>query len=177
MTGCDFSPDGSLLVTGTSVKKGQGTPQLVFVSTQTLEVVASVDVDGASVVPLLWHPKLNQIVAGNADGAAYVMYDPSMSEKGVMLCTAKRAPKRAALSYTGGIMNIITRVDAERQWFKACVGLDVSETGRDAAFCAHAILPQAPSPFVVLDALTDPRFARNPLVVGAPYIRFYAGAP
>ena len=108
MTGCDFSPDGSLLVTGTSVKKGQGTPQLVFVSTQTLEVVASVDVDGASVVPLLWHPKLNQIVAGNADGAAYVMYDPSMSEKGVMLCTAKRAPKRAALSYTGGIMNIIT---------------------------------------------------------------------
>ena len=69
MTGCDFSPDGSLLVTGTSVKKGQGTPQLVFVSTQTLEVVASVDVDGASVVPLLWHPKLNQIVAGNADGA------------------------------------------------------------------------------------------------------------
>ena len=72
---------------------------------------------------------------------------------------------------------IVTLVDAERQWFKACVGLDVCETGRDAAFCAHAILPQAPKPFVVLDALADPRFARNPLVVGAPYIRFYAGAP
>ena len=66
------------------------------------------DVDGASVVPLLWHPKLNQIVAGNADGASYVMYDPSMSEKGAMTCTAKRAPKRAALSYTGGAMHIMT---------------------------------------------------------------------
>ena len=108
MTGCDFSPDGALLVTGTSVKRGAGTPQLVFFSTDTLERVASVDVDGASVVPLLWHPKLNQIVAGNADGASYVMYDPSMSEKGAMTCTAKRAPKRAALSYTGGAMHIMT---------------------------------------------------------------------
>ena len=106
--GCDFSPDGALLVTGTSVKRGAGTPQLVFFSTDTLERVASVDVDGASVVPLLWHPKLNQIVAGNADGASYVMYDPSMSEKGAMTCTAKRAPKRAALSYTGGAMHIMT---------------------------------------------------------------------
>ena len=85
-----------------------GTPQLVFVSTDTLERVASVDVDGASVVPLLWHPKLNQIIAGNADGASYVMYDPTMSEKGAMICTAKRAPKRAALSYTGGAMHIMT---------------------------------------------------------------------
>jgi len=108
MTGCDFSPDGALLVTGTSVKRGAGTPQLVFFSTDTLERVASVDVDGASIVPLLWHPKLNQIVAGNADGASYVMYDPSMSEKGAMTCTAKRAPKRAALSYTGGAMHIMT---------------------------------------------------------------------
>ena len=59
-------------------------------------------------MPLLWHPKLNQIIAGNADGASYVMYDPTMSEKGAMICTAKRAPKRAALSYTGGAMHIMT---------------------------------------------------------------------
>ena len=70
---------------------------------------------------------------------------------------------------------LITLVDVERQWFKACVGLDVSETGRDEAFCAHAIMPEAPSPFVVLDAMADVRFARNPLVVGPPHIRFYAG--
>jgi len=111
MTGCDFSPDGSLLVTGTSVRKGAGErPKLVFcdVNGPSHEVAASVDVDGASVVPLLWHPRLNQIVAGNADGGAYVLYDPSMSEKGALLCTAKRAPKRAALSYTGGAMQIIT---------------------------------------------------------------------
>ena len=72
---------------------------------------------------------------------------------------------------------LITLVDVERQWFKACVGLDISETGRDEAFCAHAILPKAPSPFVVLDALADSRFAGNPLVTGDPFIRFYAGAP
>ena len=66
---------------------------------------------------------------------------------------------------------LITLVDIERQWFKACVGLDVEQTGRDAAFCAHAILPEAPAPFVVLDACADPRFCENPLVLGDPYIR------
>jgi len=72
---------------------------------------------------------------------------------------------------------LVTLVDVERQWFKACVGLDVSQTGRDEAFCAHAIMPDAPAPFVVHDALADPLFATNPLVVGPPFIRFYAGAP
>ena len=107
MTGCDFSPDGSLLVTGTSVRKGDGTPQLCFFSTDSLELAASVDVDGASVVPLLWHPRINQIVAGNADGGAYVLYDPACQRR-ALLCTAKRAPKRAAMSYTGGAMHIMT---------------------------------------------------------------------
>jgi GAF domain-containing protein len=54
-------------------------------------------------------------------------------------------------------------------------GRNLTPTRRDEAFCAHAIMPDAPSPFVVLDALADPRFARNPLVVGPPHIRFYAG--
>ena len=72
---------------------------------------------------------------------------------------------------------LVTLVDSNRQWFKACYGLDVNQTGRDAAFCAHAIMPGAPEIFEVPDACADTRFANNPLVVGAPHIRYYAGAP
>jgi GAF domain-containing protein len=70
---------------------------------------------------------------------------------------------------------LLTLLDAERQWFKARVGLALCETGRDISFCGHAILQ--PDILVVPDALEDPRFADNPLVTGAPHIRFYAGAP
>lgn len=70
---------------------------------------------------------------------------------------------------------LLSLVDEERQWFKARVGVDVCETGRDVSFCAHAI--HAPETMVVPDALLDPRFADNPLVTGAPFVRFYAGAP
>jgi len=69
----------------------------------------------------------------------------------------------------------VTLIDEEREWFKSCVGLTTREVGRNYSFCAHAIL--TPEIMVVTDALLDPRFAENPLVVGAPHIRFYAGAP
>lgn len=69
----------------------------------------------------------------------------------------------------------VSLVDAERQWFKSSVGLEVSETSRDVAFCAHTIL--TPELMEVPDARDDARFANNPLVKGQPGIRFYAGAP
>jgi GAF domain-containing protein len=70
---------------------------------------------------------------------------------------------------------VISLVDNHRQWFKASVGLTVRETSRDISFCGHAIL--TPDTMVVPDAHADDRFQDNPLVVGDPHIRFYAGAP
>ncbi|MBC2680154.1 MULTISPECIES: sensor histidine kinase [Pseudomonas] len=81
-----------------------------------------------------------------------------------------------ATQLCGTPIGLVSLVDRERQWFKACVGLDVSETHRDLAFCAHAIL--APDTvMIVQDTHLDLRFKGSPLVLGPPYIRFYAGAP
>ncbi|MFK7794778.1 MAG: diguanylate cyclase [Gammaproteobacteria bacterium] len=77
-------------------------------------------------------------------------------------------------------MVLISLVDKKRQWFKSKQGLDVNETCRKSSFCGHAIsLPATLNPInrimQVSDTLLDQRFHDNPLVVGDPYIRFYAG--
>ena len=70
---------------------------------------------------------------------------------------------------------LITLVDEHRQWFKSRVGLEMKETPREFSFCAHAL--GQTDLFIIPDATLDERFAKNPLVTGAPGIRFYAGAP
>jgi diguanylate cyclase (GGDEF)-like protein len=84
---------------------------------------------------------------------------------------------RLAKRLFGVPIALVSLVDADRQWFKSCQGLpdQVTETPRDVSFCGHAILSD--DILLVPDALADPRFHDNPLVVGNPKIRFYAGCP
>lgn len=86
------------------------------------------------------------------------------------------ALSKAAALMTGMPVALITLVDEKRQWFKSNVGLPgTTETPRDVAFCSHTI--QGTDLLEIPDALSDPRFADNPLVTGSPNIRFYAGVP
>lgn len=70
---------------------------------------------------------------------------------------------------------LVSLVDAERQWFKSVLGMNIRETSREVSFCSHTI--EGFEPLVVPDTHADLRFVHNPLVTGSPHIRFYAGAP
>lgn len=70
-------------------------------------------------------------------------------------------------------ISTISIIDAKLERHKSCVGLDKKEGDRAVSFCGHALL--AKDLFIVEDTLKDPRFADNPMVVGSPFIRFYAG--
>ncbi|KAF8072040.1 atypical/HisK protein kinase [Lyophyllum atratum] len=72
---------------------------------------------------------------------------------------------------------LISLIDGKEQWHKSEWGLKTVSTVRTHTLCAHAILQQGDEPMVILDTHLDWRFAKNPLVTGAPHMRFYAGAP
>ncbi|MCD2518459.1 GAF domain-containing sensor histidine kinase [Massilia sp. G4R7] len=82
---------------------------------------------------------------------------------------------RLAAALFGVPMAFVTLVDSERNWFKSRVGLDLDAIPRSFAFCARAILER--DVLVIEDAGSDPRYADNPYVTGAPHVRFYAGHP
>lgn len=82
---------------------------------------------------------------------------------------------KLALSLFKVPISTITLVDSEREWFKSCQGLTAKEGKRAISFCGHALL--ADNFFIIPDARRDSRFAKNPMVLGKPYIRFYAAVP
>lgn len=82
---------------------------------------------------------------------------------------------RAVAKLVGVPIALVSLIDEGRQWFKARVGLDVAETPREIAFCAHVV--ETSERLIVEDATLDARFADNPLVTGPPFVRFYAGVP
>jgi PAS domain S-box-containing protein len=88
--------------------------------------------------------------------------------------TFDRITKRAALLFNVPVA-LISMIDADRQWIKACFGMDLRQTSRELSFCAYTILYDQVT--VVPDTLQDPRFKDHPIVTGPPRVRFYAGAP
>lgn len=82
---------------------------------------------------------------------------------------------RLACSTFDAPMSLVALVADRIQWFKSAQGLTTPETSREISFCGHAILERGP--LIVNDTWLDPRFFDNSLVVGAPYVRFYAGQP
>ncbi|XP_032220941.2 WD repeat-containing protein 70 isoform X2 [Nematostella vectensis] len=93
-TSCLFSPDDRLIVTGTSVRKGEGMGKLVFLEKDTLNIAYQFEVADSSVVSCMWHQKLNQIIVGTSDGKVKVYFDPNRSNKGAMLCVGKTQRKK-----------------------------------------------------------------------------------
>ena len=75
----------------------------------------------------------------------------------------------------GTPMAVVSLLDDERQWLKARVGIDLREVPREQAFCQYAL--RANDVFEIPDTLADARYASNPMVTGAPHIRFYVGTP
>jgi diguanylate cyclase (GGDEF)-like protein len=82
---------------------------------------------------------------------------------------------RMAKRMFGVEISLVSIVDEDRQWFKSTQGLDASETPREISFCGHAI--NQDGLFIIPNAIEDVRFSDNPLVTGAPNIRFYPGYP
>jgi diguanylate cyclase (GGDEF)-like protein len=142
-----------------------------------------------------WHQRMTSVTAAEpdltqsgqtADSSPWIELDQLREERRLRalerFAVLDSAPEpefdrivRIASRVLQAPISLVSLIDAHRQWFKARVGLDVEETPRSMAFCAHAI--QVSEVTVVPDALLDPRFVNNPLVTGSPDIRFYAGAP
>ncbi|RXW24743.1 hypothetical protein EST38_g1124 [Candolleomyces aberdarensis] len=95
-TNAVFSPDERYIVTGCGPTGKGGSPSLVFLKKENLEVVKTLSVDSTPVI-VLWHAKLNQIVAGLANGQIVVLYSPETSHNGAKLVMSKGPPRKITI--------------------------------------------------------------------------------
>lgn len=190
-----FSPDDKLIVAGTSVKKKEGSGAIVCFDKSTLKLARRVGVSEASVVRLLWHPKLNQIFAGSADNSVHLFYDPDRSWHGALLC-AGRAPRKAdAADVNLGIGPVITpgageyqmapkrKKQMERKQAASSHRPDVSGGEKHLPTLRNAVSQQLIKQFITIDVDVhqkdhDPRqevlkyaeeAEKNPKIFGAAY--------
>jgi len=84
-----FSPDESIICTGTSLSKDSLVGKLVFIDKNSLSLITEINITDSSVISLIWHPKLNQIIAGCTDHNVHILYNPRLSQKGVLYSVTK----------------------------------------------------------------------------------------
>jgi WD40 repeat protein len=102
-----LSPDESVVCTGTSLSPDSAVGKLFFYDMKSLTFIQEVSITDNSVISLLWHPKLNQIMCGCTDHKVHVLYNPELSTKGVLYCVTKH-PKRDKYEDFVGVQNIQT---------------------------------------------------------------------
>ena len=81
-------------MTGTCVKKGQGDGRLCFYNKHDLSQAREDVLVAGSVVRVLWHSRINQVIATTSEGAAHVFYDEGVSAAGAKLCVGKKGKVR-----------------------------------------------------------------------------------
>jgi len=98
-TECCFSPDDRMILTGTSMEKGDKAGKLIFFEKESFNKVFEMEVGESHVIKAAWHPKLNQIVVGSGDGVVRVYYDPERSVRGAKLCMVKKRTEAKQVNY------------------------------------------------------------------------------
>ena len=93
MTDCLFSPNDKLVVTGTSMNRGESSGKMLMYDRDTFELKHEMEVGPSHVVKIKWHPKLNQIMVGCGDGNVRILYNPDLSHNGAVLVAGKRKKK------------------------------------------------------------------------------------
>jgi len=98
-TECCFSPDDKMVLTGTSMEKGEKSGKLIFFDKDTFNKAFEMEVGNSDVIKAAWHPKLNQILVGSGDGIVRVFYDPNRSFRGAKLCMVKKRTEAKQVNF------------------------------------------------------------------------------
>jgi len=106
-TQCSFSPDDKMVLTGTSMNRGDSAGKLVFLDKTNFEKVCEMEIGKSHAIRALWHPKLNQMMVGSGDGVVRMYYDPQRSLNGAKLCVVKTKTKAKTTHYVA-TQHIIT---------------------------------------------------------------------